>query len=347
MRWTGCVVFFLSALSACAAPDDKQEASDSKKSAEALAPKGLAFRYDYEPSALISRPTRGTSIPSLTPTAAAEPQGVVQRAAMALNLREGFAFEKRDPAREVSRFRAGTHVIEVGERNGVLKYTDLATYNRDAGSEPPDRSRGIDLGKSLIEQLERQGLLNQQEILWDQPVVSHRFRQQGPGGTPGEPVQHPGTERKMDTRVTYYRAINGIPVSSSEIRMTFTDRETLAALRMDWRQLEVDSKSSIDVRLSFEEARTKFETLPDWDHLQAGTYVNVFANELVYWDPPPSGLAHSLDPAYYFLYVVKSPVIDGRDEFVVSKKLKKIMPADGSPGKDPVLDADDEPGEPR
>jgi hypothetical protein len=79
------------------------------------------------------------------------------------------------------------------------------------------------------------------------------------------------------------------------------------------------------VKLSRSEARTQFERRAEFSSLPAGSKLEVLVDELVYQDGSRFDAVGFLEPGYFFLYIVRTPIL-GSNEYVVSKKLNWFLP---------------------
>jgi hypothetical protein len=247
---------------------------------------------------------------------------VAQRLSAALQLNARPVRESADVARGVARFRADTHhFFEVSERSNYVRYSNQALQYGSVTREPPDSARAVSLVRTLLGRLEGRGLLRTSEVMWDQPEISHAYEEGAPAmGS----LQAASPPRRVDTRVKYYRAVNGVPISGSFVRAVLNDAEDLTGLTISWRPL-VPDQDERPVVSSKDDARGKFEA-EIGSEPTAGT-VDVMVNEYVYHDPSPHDPVAFLEPGYLFIYTVRTPVPDATGEFVVSKKMYRFYPA--------------------
>ena len=288
---------------------------------------GVTFDYAYVgPSTGILRPEPGQTAPLLRPTQVS-PELAVGQFAEALQVGP-LTRLPRDSIRRISRFGAGDHRIEVSEDGALIRYHNGTVLEREATAEPPTRERSLALAQVLLDRLDAKGVLQRSEVLSADAVVSYTYKQEGPGGSPGETFRGPLPARKVNTRVKYYRAVHGIPVSGSFVKVVFADSEEVAILEVAWRPVLADATSggSSTVTIGKDDARAMFERSLNAESLAPGSRVKVLVEELVYDDSEPLDAVNFLEPGFLFIYIVRTPKLGSVDEFVVSKKLHRFFP---------------------
>ena len=231
---------------------------------------------------------------------------------------------KRDAAGEVLRLTGGSTRLKVYLPSGMVRFRDSRYYNReDLPGEPLGRERAVAESRRILSKVAAAGLLSEKELLYDAVRLSSRMAQSGPGapeGSTGRKKFDPA--RAVDTRVFVPRVLSGVAVSGQGVRLTFAPGGRLAGLDLLWRELGVEAEAQ-PLAVTPGQARERFEKAVS---APPGASVNVSVNELVYYDPSMREPVGFLEPAYLFVYEVRTPIA-GRDEFRVSKRLHHVVSA--------------------
>jgi hypothetical protein len=302
----------------------------------AQSPTDGRFDYRYErPPALGAIPSE-VALPTALPTPKYDMEQALARGeskalkiveVLSVNLQAHKRTRSIDKHGEMLRVGDGRYLLKVYVPSGMVKFRDTNLYNQDSEDERPLPVMGDEdaLGKTraLLNRLAEAGLVQSDQLFYNGVRISHRKEQGARGakqGEKGRPESSPAVN--ADTRVFVPRAVNGVGVSGHGVQVTYTKGGQVAALDLYWRDLAFEAPP-LRVRLPLDEAKRRFE---ESLLLPRNAQVEVLASDLVYFDPSKRDPVAFLEPAYLFVYRVKTPLA-ASEEFAVSKVLHRVIPA--------------------
>lgn len=254
-------------------------------------------------------------------------EGLAQ--ALGIKLEDSRKTRRVDRHGEVARLADGRFRFKIYVPSGMIRFRDTTLHNLtsedDAELKPPTREQALQWARTVASSLSKVGLLDERELLFQGAHIS--FRREGDvlGAVQGQQGRAPlRASRPLDTRVFIPRVINGIGVSGHGLQMTFTHSGKLTGLDLMWRDLQLDERVAFPLKVTKESAKREFER-----HVRRanpGARIEVLVEELVYFDPAKRDAVNFLEPAYLFVYIVRT-AIPGKGESVVSKKLHYVVRA--------------------
>ena len=237
---------------------------------------------------------------------------------------EQLSEEAGSSKRDRHRFRAGDHKFEVFPESSGIKYENRELYRvaPKAGEEVPSDQAMTTRAARDLDRLAAARLIELAELDRENPHISHQRARSAERSQEGVKV---GTLSTLDTRLDFTRRIEGIRVAGNGVRLIYGNDQRLYACEIVWRPI-LAAEQKLPLAITREQALSDFREAVD-EHTRQGAEVELLQAELVYVDPGPKERVATLDPTYLFLYRVRTPIPDKKDEYIVSKKMLYSVPA--------------------
>ncbi|SRR6266496_113897 len=253
--------------------------------------------------------------------AAAQVQGLIK----ALNLRAITPKLQRGKERETYSFRAPGHTFKVFAQSGVLKYRTEELYRlspHQEGENAPPRETVLSWAERDLKRLAAANFLTLDELDRQNIHISHQSSRTATRD--GEKVQL-GKLSVLDSRIDFTRRIGELRVAGNGVGFIYGNDGRLHGLEIVWRRVR-SLREKMPLAVSKEQALSAFRETTEPSR-KLGSTVDLLQAELVYGDPSPRRQIGSLQPAYFFLYRVRTPIEGRTNEFVVGKKRLLVLRA--------------------
>jgi hypothetical protein len=296
----------------------------------------VKFDYNYERPAALGEIPAEVAMPTALPApkydfeqalARGETKALKLAQVLGVKLQVDRQTRSVDQHGEVLRIKDGRYRLKVYVPSGMVKFRDTKLYNQDPEDEKllPVMSdeEAVRKTRDLMKSLAQAELLEADQLLDSDVHISHRREQDVRGANQGERGRPDIRPAPMaDTRVFVPRAVNGVGISGHGVQITYSKGGQVAGLDLYWRDLAFEVPP-LRIRFSLDEVKKRFE---ESLVLPRNAQVEVQASDLVYFDPSKRDPVAFLEPAFLFVYRVRTPLPDS-EEFAVSKVLHAVIPA--------------------
>jgi hypothetical protein len=257
-----------------------------------------------------------------------EAQGLIQSLIEALDLPVKGPLpiaSLKEARRGTFRLQVGDHRFEVYPRSGGIKYRNAELYRlseRAPGESAPPDSALQPRAHGDLRRLAAARLIDLEQIDEADVHVSHQRSRSGERSSDGFKA---GSLSTIDSRLDFTRRLGGLRVAGNGVRFVYGNDLRLYGCEIVWRSVRIpEAKEPLAVDRSG--ALAGFAEAVE-EHARLGARVELLQAELVYADPGPTQVLTQLEPTYLFLYRVRTPIADRKDDFIVSKKRFLSIPA--------------------
>ena len=231
----------------------------------------------------------------------------------------------QETKRGIARLRAGDHRFDVYLESGGIQYQSAELYRLTeaaGGESTPSLDALVARARRDLERLAAAKLIERDQIDERDVHVSHQRSRSAERSKDGLQL---GRLVTLDSRLDFTRRLGELRVAGNGVRLIYGNDQKLYGCEIVWRPVRLPERK-VPVAVSGGEALAVFREAVE-EHRRQDSVVDLLQAELVYVDPGPTQGAAQLDPTYLFLYRVRTPIPEMKDEYIVGKKLQFSIPA--------------------